>query len=149
VAVKPNSGNDGLSLIARTEYIMAKKQHTKTEAGSASSTSGDLTKPPSKANMPLGESRSLSSGITATTQNDSQKTLTSAKLEELRSRIGLVAGALADWQTAGGLVAIKNMTGTLASGRTVKACRVVLAVDGYQLYVKMTPDGLDFDLVAE
>ena len=99
--------------------------------------------------MPLGASKSLSSGITATTQSDSQKTLTNVRLEELRSRIGLVAGALADWQTAGGLVAIKNMTGTLASGRTVKACRVVLAVDGYQLSVKMTPDGQDFDLVAE
>ena len=128
---------------------MAKKPHTRTGTGSASSTLGDLTKQRHKASTPLGASMSLSSGITATTQNDSQKTLTSAKLEELRSRIGLVAGALADWQTAGGLVAIKNMTGTLASGRTVKACRVVLAVDGYQLSVKMTPDGLDFDLVAE
>jgi len=149
VAVKPNSGNDGLSLTVKTEYIMAKKPLTRTGTESASSTLGDLTKPPSKDSMPLGACKSLSSGITATTQSDLQKTLTSAKLEELRSRIGLVAGALADWQTAGGLVAIKNMTGTLASGRTVKACRVVLAVDGYQLSVKMTPDGLDFDLVAE
>ena len=149
MAVKPNSGNDGLSLTAKTEYIMAKKPLTRMGTESASSTLDGSTKPPSKDSMPLGASKSLSSGITATTQNDSQKTLTSAKLEELRSRIGLVAGALADWQTAGGLVAIKNMTGTLASGRTVKACRVVLAVDGYQLSVKMTPDGLDFDLVAE
>lgn len=128
---------------------MAKKPLMRTGTGSASSTLDGSTKPPSKASMPLGASKSLSSGITATTQTDSQKTLTNARLEELRSRIGLVAGALADWQTAGGLVAIKNMTGTLASGRTVKACRVVLAVDGYQLSVKMTPDGLDFDLVAE
>ena len=128
---------------------MAKKPLMRTGTESASSTLGDSTKPPSRDSMPLGESKSLSSGITATTQSDLQKTLTSAKLEELRSRIGLVAGALADWQTAGGLVAIKNMTGTLASGRTVRACRVVLAVDGYQLSVKMTPDGLDFDLVAE
>ena len=128
---------------------MAKKPLMRTGTESASSILGDSTKPPSRDSMPLGASKSLSSGITATTQTDSQKTLTSAKLEELRSRIGLVAGALADWQTAGGLVAIKNMTGTLASGRTVKACRVVLAVDGYQLSVKMTADGLDFDLVAE
>ena len=128
---------------------MAKKPHTRTGTGSASSTLDDLTKPLSKDSMPLGASTSLSSGTTATTQTDSPETLKNARLEELRSRIGLVAGALADWQTAGGLVAIKNMTGTLASGRTVKACRVVLAVDGYQLSVKMTPDGLDFDLVAE
>mgnify|MGYP007100049446 FL=1 len=128
---------------------MAKKPLTRTGTGSASSILDGSTKPPCKDSMPLGASKSLSSGTTATTQTDSQKTLTNARLEELRSRIGLVAGALADWQTAGGLVAIKNMTGTLASGRTVKACRVVLAVDGYQLSVKMTPDGLDFDLVAE
>jgi len=128
---------------------MAKKPHTRTGTGSASSTLGGLTKPLSKDSMPLGASMSLSSGTTATTPTDSPETLKNARLEELRSRIGLVAGALADWQTAGGLVAIKNMTGTLASGRVVRACRVTLAIDGAQLFVKMTPDGLDFDLVAE
>lgn len=121
----------------------------KMEAGSASSTLGDLTKQPSKGNMPLGASMSSSNGTTATTQTDSPETLKNARLEELRSRIGLVAGALADWQTAGGLVAIKNIKGTLASGRVVMACRITLAIDGAQLFVKMTPDGLDFDLVAE
>lgn len=99
--------------------------------------------------MPLGESMSLSSGTTATTLNDSPVTLQSVKLEELRSRIGLVAGALSDWQTAGGLVAIKNMTATLASGRVVKAAKIILVADGAELSVKMTNDGLDFDLVAE
>ena len=62
---------------------MAKKPLTKTGTESASSTLGDSTKPPSRDSMPLGACKSLSSGITATTQNDSQKTLTSAKLEEL------------------------------------------------------------------
>lgn len=128
---------------------MAKNRHTQKGSGSGSGTLAGLEKSQTKASMPLGESMSLSSGTTATTLNDSPVTLQSVKLEELRSRIGLVAGALSDWQTAGGLVAIKNMTATLASGRVVKAAKIILVADGAELSVKMTNDGLDFDLVAE
>jgi hypothetical protein len=130
---------------------MANTQHIKTEKESASKvdTSDDLIKSQSKADMPLGELKPLSKSTIATTQNASQKTLTSADLQELQSRIGLVAGALADFQTAGGLVVLKNEEATLPSGSPIYGMKIYLMVRGAKITKTQTADGLDLSLVAQ
>jgi len=81
---------------------------------------------------------------TATMPPVLQKTWTNAELEVLRSKVGLVAGAIADFQAAGGLVAVKNVE--YDPGKF--ACKVYLSASGINLKVVSTSDGLDFDLVA-
>ena len=67
----------------------------------------------------------------------------------MQSKIGLVAGALADFQTAGGLVAVLEMPTKLASGRTVYAVKILIVVNGAKITKKRTADGVDLVLVAE
>ena len=86
---------------------------------------------------------------TATTLSGSKKTLKNVDLQELRSKAGLVAGALADFQAAGGLVVTKNIEYTLPSGETFSAVKIYLVAENSHLKVSKTVDGLDFDLVAE
>lgn len=69
--------------------------------------------------------------------------------DELRLKAGLVAGALADFQAAGGLVAVKNVEYTSPSGSKLTATRLILVAEGASLSLQMTADGLDFNLVAE
>ena len=128
---------------------MPKSPHTPMENASESGTSGGLGKQSPKESMPLGASTNLSKNTTATTLKGSRKTLTSAELEALQSKIGLVAGALADFQTAGGLVAVLEMPTKLASGRMVRAVKILLVVNGAKIIKKRTADGVEFDLVAE
>lgn len=98
---------------------------------------------------PESESSSSTMPQNAVTSNDSRKTLTSAKLQELRSKLSLVAGALADFQSAGGVIVRKEMSYTLPSGSQFQAMKFVLAVKGYNLVAVQTPDGIELDLVAE
>ena len=60
-----------------------------------------------------------------------------------------MAGALADLQTSGVLVAIKNIEATLASGETRKGVRLYLWDDGQNLVATSTADGIALYLVAE
>ena len=101
-----------------------------------------------KGSMPLGGSQSSSRNTTATTPNGSTKIWSSAELAELQSKAGLVAGALADFQTAKGLVAVKETTYTAPSGRVCKAVKLFLIVEDVDLVAEQTADGLDFNLVA-
>jgi len=124
------------------------------KTGSASASKADISdgstslKP--KANTGKRVSKTSStSGMTATTQNASPKTLTSAELQRLRSKIGLVVGSLADWQTAGGLVAVMDEVVNLPSGRVIHAVRIYLVADGAQLSRSKSVDGVEIDLVAD
>ena len=123
---------------------MANMQNTKMGKGkeSKAATLAGLTKLP--ATMPLGASVSSSRTMTATTLNGSPKIWTSAELEVLRTKIGLVAGALADFQRSGGLVAVRQID---VDGRSF--AKILLVAEGINIEVKRTVDGIDFYLVAE
>lgn len=125
---------------------MENTQPTKTGKGKGyrAGMSDGSTKP--QASMPLGASVNLSSITTATILNALQKTWTSAALEELRSKIGLVAGALADFKQAGGLVAVKQID---VDGRSF--VKILLVAEGLDIKKLATADGMDFEisLVAE
>lgn len=86
---------------------------------------------------------------TATTPKDLRKTLPSAVSQELRSKLSLVAGALSDFQSAGGTILRKEMTYTMTSGRVGKAIKLVLAVKNADLVAVKTADGIVFDVLAE
>ena len=88
-------------------------------------------------------SKSSSENTTATMPSASPKTWTSAELQELRSKVGLVAGALADFQSAGGLVVVKNIE--FEPGRF--STKVYLVADGLNVKVHKTADGLDFEIL--
>lgn len=68
------------------------------------------------------------------------------ELEELAEKASIVAGALADFQAAGGLVAVKNVEIKTPSGSVFTATRLYLVVEGASLKVQKTVDGLDFTL---
>jgi len=127
---------------------MANTQPTKTRSASVSPVdiSGASTKSKPKGNTERDVSRSSRETTNATTTRDSVKTWTSAELEELASKASLVAGALADFQAAGGLVAVKNIEYKLPSGSTVTATKLYLVAEGINLKVQKTADGLDFSL---
>jgi hypothetical protein len=146
VAGRTVTRNVGLSLIVRMEYIMANSQNTSKAKGSGQDTSDDLTKQSASGLMPLGASKSSRKNMTATILRVLRKTWSNAELEELRRKAGLVAGALADFQAAGGLVVTKNME--YEGGKFVK---IFLVVDKINLVAQRTADGMDFDisLVAE
>jgi hypothetical protein len=61
----------------------------------------------------------------------------------LKSKISLVAGALADWQSAGGLVVVKNI-----QVENAQYPKIYLVADGLSIHVRHTVDGIEFDLVA-
>ena len=125
---------------------MANTQPMKTrkERALQAGTSGGLTLPLGKASTDSAESPSLSKPTTATMLNASQKIWTNAALEVLRSKAGLVAGALADWQAAGGLVVVKNVK----ISETMSYPKIYLVADGLSIYIRHSVDGVEFDLVA-
>lgn len=131
---------------------MANGQPTKTESApeSQADTSADLIKSRLVAVTEKPESENLSiPDTTATTPNASRETLPTAVSQALRSKLSLVAGALADFQSAGGTILRKEMTYTLPSGRVGKAIKLILAVKEADLVAVKTDDGIEFDLVAE
>lgn len=83
------------------------------------------------------------SPTTATILNASKKTWTSAGLAELRRKAGLVAGAIADFQAAGGLVAVKTVE--YEPGKT--CVKVFLVAENLNVKSQRTADGID--LVVE
>ncbi len=129
---------------------MENTQNTKTakELGQKAATSDDLTLSPKQETTAKGASKSSRSRTTATTLRGFKATWTSAELEASRLKAGLVAGALADFQTAGGLVVVKNME--YEGGKFVK---FFLVADNTDLVAAITADGIDFAitprLVAE
>jgi len=68
------------------------------------------------------------------------------ELGELAEKASILAGALADFQAAGGLVAVKNVEYKTPSGRTFTATKLYLVAEGANLKVQKTADGLDFSL---
>ena len=145
VAARNDLENDGSNSIVRKAYIMENTQpmKTKNESGSPADISGDSTRSAQVEATEKGASTNSSPTTTATMQSASKKTWTSAELAELRLKAGLVAGALADFQAAGGLVVTKNIEHE--PGKI--AVKVYLVADGLNIMAKKTPDGLD--LVAE
>ncbi len=128
---------------------MENGQRTKMEKESESKvdTSADSTKSKLLAVTAKPESETSSiTDTTATMRKGSQKTLKNAKLQVLRSKVGLVAGALQDFQEAGGTVVRREMTYTLPSG-SYKALKFIIAVNEIDLVAENTPDGIEFDLV--
>jgi len=149
VAVNQNSKNTGLNSIVRKVSIMENTQHTKKEKEPESKvdTLEGLTKSKLVAVTETKESKNLSQTMTATMQNASRKTWNNAELEALKSKAGLVAGALADFQAAGGLVAVKSVN-YKSNNTELTATKIILVVEGHNLVAVDTEDGLDFDLVA-
>lgn len=95
--------------------------------------------------MENGESTSSPIATTATTLDASGKTWTNAELEELRLKAGLVAGALADFQSARGLVIVKNIE--YEPGKF--AVKMYLVAEGLNIRAQKTPDGLDFEVLPQ
>ena len=120
---------------------MVNSQRSKTGngKGSQADTSEDLTKSLPSVNMAGSASKSSPAGITASTPNASRSTWTNAALEELQSKAGIVAGAIADFQTVGGLVAVKNVE--YKPGEF--AVRVILFAKGLDVKYIDTDDGAD------
>ena len=124
---------------------MANTQHTKTKSGSGPrvDTSDASTKSGLVAVTESAGSTNSSPATTATMPNGSKKTWTSAELAELRLKAGLVAGALADFQGAGGLVVVKNVE----HNKGVFAVKLYLVADGASVKADKTADGLDFEVL--
>lgn len=120
---------------------------TGSESGSPEDTSGDSTKLKLVADSESSASSNSSIDTDANIPSASIKTWTNAELIELRSRIGLVAGALSDFQTAGGLVAEKTISYKSPSGRVLTAIKLILVAEDLNVIVKKTSDGLDFDVL--
>lgn len=120
---------------------MENMPNTKTENESEpkAAISEDLAKSQKKASTGKAASRTFPSHITATTQNAFKKTLKKVDLEVLRSKAGLVAGAIQDFQDAGGLVVLKNME--YEGGKFVK---INLVAEGFNIVANHTTDGIDF-----
>ena len=124
---------------------MQKSQPTKTVRGKGSSILGASSLPLGADIMPLGESKSFAKTTTATTPKGlpliDKKTVLKAKLD-------LVAGALADFQAAGGRIACKNVDTITPSGSVIVGVKIYLVAD-FGIMKSQTADGLEFDLVAE
>lgn len=119
------------------------------ESESKADISDALTLSPNSENTQGGASKNSRIRTTATTPNASKKTWKNADLAELRSKVGLVAGALADFQGAKGIVVTQETTYTAPSGRVCKAVKLYLIVQDADLVAEKTADGLDFNLAAE
>lgn len=151
MAVRKNSRNDGLSLTVRKAYIMENGQPTnkETEPASKAGTSAGLEMSSQAENTGGGASRSSQKTTTATMPKGSKKTWKIQELAELQSKIGLVAGAIADFQGAKGRIVRDEVTYTAPSGRVCKGIKLILLVEDVDLVAVKTNDGLDFNLVAE
>lgn len=123
---------------------MGNTQPTKKENGKEKVTLDALPKSPRLENMVDSVSKSLPKSTTATMSTALQRTWTSAELEELQRKAGLVAGALADLQTAGCLVAVRR----IEYAPNTHAVKLYFAASGIDFDVIQTSDGLDFSLVA-
>lgn len=66
----------------------------------------------------------------------------------MRSKAGIVAGALADFQTAKGRAVTQEIAYTAPSGRVCKAVKIILLIEDANLVVARTADGIDFNVVA-
>ena len=99
--------------------------------------------------MPLGEPKNSSVTTTATTRIVTSKIWKSAELLELESKAGLVAGALADFQAAGGLIHTKPFELKYPSGSKFKGVKIMLFANHADLVAEKTADGLVFRLVAD
>ena len=150
MAARKSIRDAGLSSIASEEYIMENGQLIKTEKEPEpkADTSDASTLSPVSVPTDGSESRSLPKNTTATTLSGSRRIWKSVELEELQSKAGLVAGALADFQGAKGKVVRKEVTYTAPSGRVCKAIKLFLIVEDADLVAVKTPDGTDFNLVA-
>lgn len=150
MAVEKNIRNNGLSLIVRKVYIMANGQRTNkaTEPASKADTSGASDLLLRSESTGVGGLKNSRKTTTATMLKGSKKTWTTAELEELRSKAGLVAGAIADFQTAKGMIVRDEVTYTAPSGRVCKAIKLILIVEDINLVAVNTADGLVFNLVA-
>lgn len=122
---------------------------TENESGSQAGTLGASVKLLNSESMPLGASTSSKGRTTATMPKGSKKTWKSAELVELQSKAGLVAGALADFKTAKGVIVREEIAYTSPSGRVCKAIKLILLVQDVDLVAEKTTDGIDFCLVAE
>lgn len=151
VAARKNSGNDGLSLIARKVCTMENTQPTTTEneAGKPVDILDASTKSGPAEAMESSASTSSSPSTGAGTPSASRKIWKSAALDELKLKAGLVAGALADFQTAKGTVVVQETKYTAPSGRECRAIKLFLVVEDVDLVAVRTADGIDFDLVAD
>lgn len=151
MAVRKSIRNAGLSLIVRKVYIMANGRRTNkaTEPASKAGTSADLGKSPQVENTDGGALRSSQKTTTATMPKGSRKTWKIQELAELQSKIGLVAGALADFQTAKGRIVRDEVIYTAPSGRVCMGIKLILLVEDVDLVAVKTDDGVDFNLVAE
>ena len=104
--------------------------------------------------LPLSESTEGNASMnsrkstTATMSKGSLKTWTSAELAVLRSKVGIVAGAIADFQTAKGRIVRDEVIYTAPSGRVCKAIKLILLVEDVDLVAVKTGDGTDFNIVA-
>lgn len=115
---------------------------TKNESESQADTSDASIKSGLVAVTEQSESKSSSETTTATMSKGSRKTWTSAALEELKLKVGLVAGALSDFQNAGGIVVTKQV-----ESDGILAIKIYLVAEGINIKSIKTQDGLD--LVAE
>jgi len=86
------------------------------------------------------ESENSLKTTTATMQSASSKIWKSAELKVLRSKIGLVAGALSDFQQAKGLVAVMS----IPYDEHTSGIKIVLVAEGLNLVAVDTDDGMDF-----
>lgn len=116
---------------------------TKSESESQAVTSDASIKSRLVADTESKESTSLSPSTPADTPNDSTKTWTSAELAELKLKAGLVAGALAEFQGAKGIVVAKEVE----HQKGVFSLKIYLVAEGVSLRKKDTADGLDFEVL--
>ena len=119
---------------------------TESATGEAATLAGS-TKSKPKASMPLDGSKNTKRNTSATMSNVSPKTLKKMDLEALGLKIGLVAGAIADFQQAGGLVVMTQEEYLTSSGGNNKAIKLLLLVRDVDLVAERTTDGVDFRLV--
>ncbi len=131
---------------------MENGQPTSTGNGNGSkadTSAGSMSSPPSESTV-VAESRNSSptTPSTATTRKGSKKTSKNVDLEELRSKAGLVAGVISDWQTAKGGILRVELPYTMPSGRTYKALKLILFLPEHDIVAVDTPDGITFDIVA-
>lgn len=115
----------------------------------AGTSDGSMSSLPSESTA-AAESRNSSptTQATATTRKGSKKTLKNVDLAELKSKAGLVAGVISDWQTAKGGILRVELPYTMPSGITYKALKLILYLPGHDIVAVDTPDGITFDIVA-
>ena len=123
---------------------------TENESGSKAATSdGSMSSQPSESTVPAeSKNSSPTTQATATTRKGSKKTSKNVDLAVLKSKAGLVAGVISDWQTAKGGILRVELPYTMPSGRTYKALKLILFLPGHNIVAVDTPDGITFDIVA-